>query len=269
VHRAGRTRSRKKKGKAGGSGFLKSLAGPVGLVAIGLGVILGAGWWAQHAPAQETVAPVSEQQATGGSAAQQPGAPQPSATQPQPPKAQPAQAPTPEPVKPKDPNEAILEARKHIDRSGKAAAMNLTIYYVDGLKNGDTLQPVEIRLPQSLAYIKAVADQVINAPADLKLYSSVPAGAHVLSVDLRAGVAVVDMSPEIAQVRGSAATQNIMAALVYSLTELKGVNAVQLWVNGRPAMLDQLEWSKPVSRADLQARNLFKVAPVIAYSPKP
>ncbi|MDB4895164.1 MAG: hypothetical protein JWN15_1426 [Firmicutes bacterium] len=266
MHRTGRTRSKKGKGRA--SGILKTLAGPVGLVALGLALVLGAGYWAQRAPASKQVPAPVKQAAPSPVVSPQPApTPAPAA----PPTAQPpVTPPKPVPAKP-DPNQAILEGRHHIDRAaGAKATMTLTLYYADGLKNGEALQPVEVRVAQSRSSIQSVVEQVINAPADLKLYSSVPAGTKVKSVNLTAGgVAVVDLSAEVAQVRGSAATENIVASLVYSLTELKGVNSVQLWVNGHPAMLDQYEWSKSRSRADMGARNVFTMQPVIKFTAKP
>ncbi|MFZ5827591.1 MAG: GerMN domain-containing protein [Bacillota bacterium] len=164
-------------------------------------------------------------------------------------------------------DQATLAGRAKINRSeGAAKSMLVTAYYADGLKNVMSLQPVEIKVARSVARIKATAEQVINAPQDLKLYSSVPAGTKVLGVNLKNGVAIVDLSPEAAKVRGSAAVNNIMASFVYSLTAIPDVKSVQLWVNGRPALLDGFEWSKPLSRADLEGRNLFKVEPVIKYA---
>jgi hypothetical protein len=266
VHRTGRTRSKRGKGRT--SGILKTLAGPVGLVALGLALVLGAGYWAQKAPASKQVpAPVKQAEPSPVVSPQPAPTPAPAAP---PTSQQPVTPPTPAAAKP-DPNQAILEGRHHIDRAaGATETMNLTLYYADGLKNGEALQPVEVRVAQSRSSIQSVVEQVINAPADLKLYSSVPAGTKVKSVNLKpGGVAVVDMSAEITQVRGSAATENIVASLVYSLTGLKGVSSVQLWVGGRPAMLDQYEWSKPLSRTDIGARNVFKMQPVINYTAKP
>jgi spore germination protein GerM len=145
--------------------------------------------------------------------------------------------------------------------------MLVTVYYVDGLKNGEVLQPVQIRIPSTPEVIKATVEQVVKAPEELKLYSNVPAGTRVLGVNLdrNSGVATVDLSPEANLVEGAAGAEAMKAALVYSLTEIPGVKAVLLRVDGHPAMLHGIEWSKPVSRADLQAQHLFQVAPLIKF----
>lgn len=162
----------------------------------------------------------------------------------------------------------MLAARSKINRAGSAAkTMLVTAYYSDGLKEGLSLQPVEIKVEQTVGRLTITVDQLLNPPQDLKLYSNIPAGTKRLGgVNLKDGVAYVDLSPEVTRVRGAAAVNNIMASFVYSLTAVPNVKAVQLWVNGRPAMLDGMEWSKPLSKAEMDARNLFKVEPVVKYA---
>lgn len=144
--------------------------------------------------------------------------------------------------------------------------MLVTVYYADGLTGGMSLQPVEMKIPRSTTPIKDTVEQLLNPPASLDLYSEFPAGTHPLGFNLANGVATVDLSPEMAQVQGTAAANTIMASLVYSLTEIPGVEAVQLWVNGSPAVLHGVEWAEPLTRADMDARNLFHVESVIPYS---
>lgn len=260
-------------GGGGGDGLKRLLASPITPVLIGLAIVLGAGIWVlkEDAPAsgQKTgqtdkgdasnsggTAPAqSGGSGTSGTSGASGGSPN-TGTKPETPGGDTAAA-----------DQAILTARAKIDRSeGAAKTMLVTAYYSDGLKNGMSLQPVEIKAAHSVARIKVTAEQVVNPPQDLKLYSNVPAGTKVLSVNLKQGVAIVDLSPEVAKVTGSGAVNNIMASFVYSLTAIPDVKAVQLWVNGRPALLDGLEWSKPLSRADLDGRNLYKVEPVIKYT---
>lgn len=148
--------------------------------------------------------------------------------------------------------------------------MLATVYYADGLGNGDTLQPVQVQVPHTVARIAATTEQVLNPPTDLELYSNVPAGTRVLGVNLQAdGTAVVDLSAEAAHIQGSAAAEGFRASLVYSLTEIPGVNAVQLRVEGQPAVLHGVEWTEPVSRSDVEAFGQFSVAPVIEFTSHP
>lgn len=241
--------------------------GPVGLVVLVILLVMGIGYWAVGGKLDKSI--------TGGGAEQpksaQPKAPAPTAGSGS--TAAPAQTPAApaktEPVP--DPNQAIIEARRQIDRSGgKPDTMLVTLYYADGLKNAEVLQPVEVRVPQTVSVVKTIAEQLVAAPANLKLYSGVPAGTSVRGVnfDSKTGVATVDLSPEAAGVQGSAAAMNIQASFVYSLTAINSVKSVQLWVNGRPATLHGVEWNKPLTRAELEARNYFRTAPVIKFEPK-
>ncbi len=252
--------SRRSKGRSGGSGILRLFAGPVGFIAVILGLVIAVGVWGKEAPPATKPAENTQQQA------KQPQPEQPKPTQPATPAGQP-----PVQAKPTEPdNSALLAKRKHIDRAGaNAKTMLVTVYYADGLTDGTSLQPVEVRVPQSESVAQVTAEQVIAAPTDLKLYSSVPAGTKVKSVNFNraTGVVTVDLSAEAADVQGTEAAMNMRASFVYSLTALKDVKAVQLWVNGKPAMLHGIEWSQPLSREQLQERSSYKVEPVIKFVP--
>lgn len=256
MHRSGG--SRRSKGRKGGSSILRLFAGPVGIGAVVIGLILAVGVWGKDA--EPALKPAESAQS------------KPAAEQPKPVTSVPVQAsPTPEQPKPAVPdNSEILQKRRRLDRSGGAAkTMLTTVYYADGLKENASLQPVEVRIPLTTSIVLAISEQVVAAPADLKLYSNVPAGTKVKSVNLdrKTGVATVDLSPEAAGVQGSEAAQNMRASFVYSLTELKDVKAVQLWVNGRPAMLHGIEWSEPLTRAKLEERSTYKIEPVVKFAP--
>lgn len=277
-------------------GLRRVLTSPLTPVLIGLVVVLGVGYWAmrdtppktpEQTPATQAKAPAGgESTPAAANVTNQPSAPLAPSAKPgeatgQQPAEKPAadaqaSAPAQEPAKaPKPAEQPTTEAaaaqaptsRSQIDRSGGAAeTMRMTVYYADGLTGGLSLQPVEIKVKRSLSPVKETVEQLLNAPTALDLYSNFPAGTHSLGVNLKDGVAIVDLSPEAAEVRGTASVNTIMASLVYSLTEIPGVEAVQLWVNGSPAVLDGIDWSRPLTREDLEARNLFHVEPVITYS---
>lgn len=234
--------------------------GPVLIVAVVLLVVMAVGWKFGDKLTGPSVKP------------QEPAvteAAKPTETQPVQPQQQ--QTPAPKPPEPQaDPNKEIMDRRAKIDRSnGAKDTMLLTVFYGDGLKNGESLQPVQVRIPATAALIRATVDQLLVSPGELKLYSNIPAGTKVrgVNMDAKTGVATVDLSAEGGTVQGSTAAHTMMASLVYSLTSLKDVKAVQLWIMGKPAMLHGIEWSKPISRADMDARAYFKVEPLIKYAP--
>ncbi|MFZ5815705.1 MAG: GerMN domain-containing protein [Bacillota bacterium] len=259
-----RVKRTRRSGRGGGN-ILAALSNPVIPVLVGLVIVLAVGYWAMNgeAPAggdtagQQTGAEPPTEGSAGTAPATTPGTePQ---TGPKSPSTAPADAGAGDP--------AIRAARSRIDRSaGAAKSMLVTVYYSDGLTGGMSLQPVEINVPRTVATLKETVSQILNPPQELKLYSNVPSGTRLLGVNLKDGVAIVDLSAELESVRGTEAVNNIMASFVYSLTAIKDVQAVQLWVNGRPAQLDGREWSKPLTRADMDARNYYRVEPVIKYS---
>jgi spore germination protein GerM len=139
-----------------------------------------------------------------------------------------------------------------------------TLYWVDG-RNGARLEPIEVRLPKTTGKARAVVEQLLNPPKDLKLESGFPAGTKVNDVRLKGTEVTVDLTTEVESVQGSAGANSIMATLVYSLTEVPGVGSVRLTANGLPAVLHGIEWTDPITREQLRARNLFPVDNVIRF----
>jgi spore germination protein GerM len=60
----------------------------------------------------------------------------------------------------------------------------------------------------------------------------VPAGTQVRSVRTENGVLVVDLSAEAVAGGGSASMIGRLAQLTYTLTQPRGVDAIELWVEG-------------------------------------
>lgn len=265
VRRSGQARTRRSSGSGGGfiGALLRNVLGPLGLVLLGIGLVLVVGWYVTSDHFKEALSRSAEKGdstliADSKEPVQQPPD-QPAAPQ------QPApQQPAPQTPAPTD-EAGIRAARQQINRAGSAEAMKLVVYYVDGLSDGTTLQPVEMAVPVDRGRIRVTVENILNAPTELKLHSQFPAGTVLRSVNLQDGVAVVDLSPEAGNVRGSAASTALQYVLVYSLTEIQGVNAVLLRLDGHPAQLDQIVWDKPVTRDQLKQQNLYEIAPLISY----
>ncbi|MGE5675123.1 MAG: GerMN domain-containing protein [Mycobacterium leprae] len=251
VHRSGRK---------GGSGRAGAVLKPILVAAVVIGALLAIGHWAQDKQPTQARPDVS----AGSSKVEAPPvnpAPATNSTG----KTDPKSGTTAGATTPKDP---LTAQRAHIDRSGGAKeTMLVTAYYADGVKNGESLQPVQILLPKSAGVARAVAEQVVQAPENLQLYSNVPKGTTVKSVDIDGTTATVEVSAQVSSIQGSAAVNNLMASFVYSLTELPNIKSVMLLVNGKPAQLHEIDWAKPITRSEMDARNYFKVEPVIKYVP--
>ncbi|BAD39180.1 hypothetical protein, alanine-rich [Symbiobacterium thermophilum IAM 14863] len=175
--------------------------------------------------------------------------------------------PAPEPGSAGEPVYAPATSRSAIDRSvGAAETMRVTVYYVDFDAHMEALQPVQILVPFSVTPIKVSVEQLLRPPEELGLFSEFPPGTTARGFNLVDGVAVVDLSATVEGVRGETAVNAVVATLVYTLTEIPGVEAVQLWADGKPAVLDGFTWSSPLTRADVAAWQAFRVEPVIEYS---
>jgi hypothetical protein len=238
--------------KAGERGIGQRAGATIALVLVALMSLGGLGYWAQSRASNPIPPVLTPDQGQPTVPASTPPAPNQSPTPP--PKAGPTTLPDGRPA-----------AWAHLDRAGGASETMLqTLYWVDG-RTGDRLQPVEVRLPKTTGRARAAVEQLLNAPANLNLYTGIPAGTKVVDVRLTNGVATVELSKEIESLQGSANAESVMTTLVYSLTELAEVKSVQLNVNGKAALLHGIEWSQPLTRQELTARNLFPVESVIRF----
>lgn len=238
--------------KAGERGVGQRAGAAIALVLVALMSLGGLGYWAQSRASNPTPPALTPDQ----------GQPTVPATTPPATNGTPAVVPQSRPAALPD---GRPSAWAHLDRSsGATETMLQTLYWLDG-RTGDRLQPIEVRLAKTTGRARAAVEQLLNAPADLNLYTGVPAGTKVIDVRLTNGVATVELSKEIESLQGSANAESVMTTLVYSLTELTEVKSVQLNVNGKPALLHGIEWSKPLTRQELTARNLFPVESVIRF----
>lgn len=288
-------------GKRGSSGFVANVLVPVGLVALGLGIVVGIGFALRNTPVGEFLgvadSPASQESEQASQPEPAPGqgaetAPQIGPDEAEPATKQPGEAKEdpdraeqgdaapkePEPsasegagaseaAESEDESEdpaaaAMQQVPAFIDRAGGAAdTMLITVYYTDRLGKGAVLRPVQVQIPRTPSRIYVTTEQLLNPPTDLGLYSSAPSGTQIRGVNANGGVAIVDLSSEMQEIEGSAAAENFMASLVYSLTEIPGINAVELRIEGWPADLDGSAWSGPLTRADVQAATGVEVAP--------
>lgn len=246
-----RSGGRKTGRRSTGRGGAQKAAAPIALILVALIAVGALGWWVQSKNQKETPALTPETPtATGSSSATTP-----SATPP----------PQPTPAK----NATLPDGRPatwaHLDRAaGAPETMRQTIYWIDG-RTGDRLQPIEVRMPKSTGTARAAVEQLVNPPKELKLESGIPVGTKVNDVRLTGKVLIVDLTAEVEGVQGSAGANSIMATLVYTLTELSGVESVRLTANGLPAVLHGVEWTEPITRAQLAQRNLFPIENVIRF----
>ena len=85
--------------------------------------------------------------------------------------------------------------------------------------------------------VEAVLSAWAEGPEEAGLSPCLPQGSQILSAQVEDGVCLVDLSPEFIQgLPGSETTAALMVyAMVNTLCELDGVEAVQLYIDGQPA----------------------------------
>lgn len=244
--------------RSSGRSSAQKAASPVALILVALIAVGALGWYVQSKNPQPAPALTPEKPAASGTTS--PTTTPPAGTTPA------ATPPTqPAPAKTGTLPDGRPAAWTHVDRAGGATeAMLQTLYWLDG-RTGDRLQPIEVRVPKTTGTAKATVEQLLNPPKELQLESGFPAGTKLNDVRLVGDVLTVDLTSEVESVQGSAGANAITATLVYSLTELPGVGSVRLTANGLPAVLHGKEWTAPITRADLTARNLFPVENVIRF----
>ncbi|MGR6835291.1 GerMN domain-containing protein [Syntrophomonas erecta] len=80
-----------------------------------------------------------------------------------------------------------------------------------------------------------IVKELINGPRNNNLRPTIPPEAKLLSLEIKDGTAYVDFTEEIRTKHwgGSAGETMTITSLVNSLTELKGINRVQILINGK------------------------------------
>jgi hypothetical protein len=144
----------------------------------------------------------------------------------------------------------------------QSAQGELTVYYakLDGSSLGQW--SVSVRPPQPgegaaehlhNTALYAAVQAVAGPPSDVQAVRF-PAGTHVLSASVAGPIVTVDLSPEVAsQTGGSFAENGEFKGLVYTLTGIPGINAVQITVSGQKMESlpgGHLELDVPLRRSD-------------------
>jgi len=81
---------------------------------------------------------------------------------------------------------------------------------------------------------KVIVEELIKGPLDSKLYSVIPNGTKLLSVEVKDRKAIVDLSKDFIDNHNGGSTGEIMTiyGVVNSLTELKDIDSVEFKIEG-------------------------------------
>jgi len=106
-----------------------------------------------------------------------------------------------------------------------------------------------------------VLEELIGGPKTPGLHATLPPDTRVLGVTVEGGVARVDFSRQFVDNRygGGAAEFMAINAIVYTLTDLEGVQAVTLLVEGTPleTLGGQIDFRENLVRGSIQTQPVF------------
>lgn len=85
------------------------------------------------------------------------------------------------------------------------------------------------------------------------VYPVIPSGTEILGIDIRDGVATIDFSRQFLNYKDARAERNLVASVIYTLTEFKTIDKVRILVNGylQGEMKYGTDISRPLGREDI------------------
>src|SRR5690625_4432555 len=119
-----------------------------------------------------------------------------------------------------------------LDPTPAADQVTVTLYFSDSQGQHVIPEQRNIRLQGEQTLEKAVVEQILAGPEDPDLGPVLPAAAELLSVDIADGIAYVNLSAD-ARVGGSTAELIALHGLIYALTDLATIDALQILIEGQ------------------------------------
>lgn len=132
------------------------------------------------------------------------------------------------------------------------SSQEAVLYFADQQAEYLIAEKRNIRFIKAESPASAVIDALIAGPQDKNLMVTIPPEAKLLSVKIEDKIAVVDFSEEIRSKHwgGSAGETMTIMSLVNSLTELEGIEKVQILIEGekQDSLAGHWEINEPLSR---------------------
>lgn len=156
-------------------------------------------------------------------------------------------------------------AREGLDFThGQHPGQVVTVYYWDDLNGPDTLQPVEVLVPAEQHPLRAAVEAWVRGAPAYGLHSGLGSYPELLGFSVEDGVAYLDFDARFGGFPGGSAWERALKiSLTYTVTEIEGIEAVVVTVNGKPAMLHGDIWDTPRQRWPLDERE--RMADLIRY----
>jgi spore germination protein GerM len=133
---------------------------------------------------------------------------------------------------------------------------SLKVYFL----RGEKLMAVNRSLPEGADPLLVAAHELTRGPNKAEraegLFSEIPAKAHIIKIEKRDQVAVVSFNKELKKYGGgSARVQGLIAQIVYTFTEIPGVEKVQILIENEPEVIlggEGFLIDKPLSREEVR-----------------
>jgi germination protein M len=133
----------------------------------------------------------------------------------------------------------------------------VTVYYKDG---DNLLVPLTRRIKKEEGIAKAALGCMVgngensDVIKDLGLYTVLPEGTLIRGMNIKDGTAIVDFNSNILNYEDVSAEKNIVAGIVYCLTEFSTIKGVKFQIDGREQ--ESLKFGTDVSK-DLSRENVL------------
>jgi len=132
----------------------------------------------------------------------------------------------------------------------------IKIYFL----RGEKLVAAERALPEGADPLLVAARELVRGPNEAEkaegLFSEIPAKALIIKIEKRDQIAVVSFNKALKKYGGgSARVQGLIAQIVYTFTEMPGIEKVQILIENEPEVIlggEGFLIDKPLSREDVK-----------------
>ena len=143
---------------------------------------------------------------------------------------------------------------------------SVTVYYQDG---DGYLVPMTRWIEQQAGIARASMNLVIDSALNREelvyygVYPVIPASTEILGIDVRDGIATIDFSRYLLNYDSALSERNIVASIVYTMTEFETIESVRILINGYPqGMLKYgTDLEKPLRREDVMINGDLALTP--------
>ncbi len=151
----------------------------------------------------------------------------------------------------------VLEGSQSTDVTPETNSVNITLYYQD---NDRYLIPITRSIVKQEAIARATINGLVDNSINTEeieyygLYPVLPEGTQIKGLTIRDGTAVIDFTSNFLQYKDARDERNIIACVVYTLTEFSTVKNVKILVEGKT--YSKLSYGSDISNV-LDRKNLL------------